>query len=82
MTAPGSIITNVDQECVGFLDQTTHPQVLLDDDIVDGGHDEANLHGIGGTGEMGIDLLALMLVERDKTVEDVLACRIVIGTAW
>jgi hypothetical protein len=60
------------------LDQTTHSQVFLNDDIVDGGHDEANLHCICGAGEMGIDLFALMLVERDKAVEDVLTCRIVV----
>jgi len=64
------------------LNQATHPQVLLNDDIVDGGHDETNLHGVGGAGEVGIDLLALMLVERYKTVEDVLACRIVVGSTW
>jgi hypothetical protein len=63
------------------LDQTTHSQVLLNDDVVDGSHDKANLHGIGSAGEVGIDLLALMVVERDKAVEDVLACRIVVGAA-
>ena len=30
---------------------------------VDGGHDESNLSGISGAGEMRIDLFGLMLVE-------------------
>ena len=54
----------------------------MNDDVVDGSHDEADLHGIGGAGEVGIDLFTLMLVKRDKAVEDVLACRIVVGATW
>lgn len=30
---------------------------------VDGGHDESDLRGVGGTGEMGVDLLGLVLVQ-------------------
>jgi hypothetical protein len=42
------------------------------------GHDESDLHGIGGAGEMGVNLLGLVLVERDEAVEDVVTCRSVV----
>lgn len=45
------------------LDQTAHTQVLLDDDVVDGCHDEADLHRVSGAGEVGVDLLRGVLVE-------------------
>lgn len=54
----------------------------MNDDVVDGGHDEANLHSVGSAGEMGIDLLALMLVKRDKAIEDILTSRIVVRSTW
>jgi len=54
----------------------------LDDDVIDGSHHEADLHGVGCASEMGINLLGLMLVERDKSVEDVIACGLVISTAF
>jgi hypothetical protein len=61
------------------LYQTAQPQVLLDDDVVDSGHDESNLHRIGSAGEVGVDLFGLVLVERDESVEDVVArC----GVVW
>lgn len=79
------------------LDQTTETEVLLDDDIygmsamfltikdvgltVHSSHDEANLGGVSGAGEVSVDLLLLGLVERDETVEDVVASRGVVGTA-
>lgn len=53
------------------LYQAAHAQVLLDDDVVDGGHDESDLHCVGRTGEVGVDLLRRMLVEAGS---DVLAC--------
>ena len=34
-------------------------------------HDESDLHCVCCTGEVGVDLLCLMLVERDESVEDV-----------
>ena len=40
---------------------------------VDGSHDESYLGCIGGTGEMGVDLLGLVLVEGYEAVEDVVA---------
>jgi len=52
----------------------------LDDDIIDSGHDESDLCGICCTGEMCIDLLGLVLVQGDKTVEDVIASGGVIVT--
>jgi hypothetical protein len=53
------------------LYQAAHAEVFLNDDVVDGGHDEADLHCIGGAGEMGVDLLGGMLVE---AVVVLLAC--------
>lgn len=48
---------------LAFLYQAAHAKVLLDDDVVDGGHDESDLHGVGCAGEVGVDLLGRMLVE-------------------
>ena len=45
------------------LYQAAHAQVLLDDDVVDGSHDESDLHGVSCAGEVGVDLLRRMLVE-------------------
>jgi len=45
------------------LNQAAHAQVLLDDDVVDGSHDESDLHRVGCAGEVGVDLLRRMLVE-------------------
>lgn len=45
-------------------------------------HDEADLHGIGGACKVCVDLLGLVLVQRDEAVEDVVACRSVVRTAW
>lgn len=49
---------------------------------VDGSHDEADLCGVRGTGEMRVDLLCLVLVERDEAVQNVVASRGVVGTTW
>lgn len=48
------------------LDQAAHTQVLLNDDIVDGSHDEADLHCVGRTREVSVDLLGRMLVEAKR----------------
>lgn len=45
------------------LYQAAHAKVLLDYDVVDGSHDESDLHGVGCAGEVGVDLLGRMLVE-------------------
>ena len=47
---------------------------------VDGSHDESNLSGIRGTGEVGVDLFGLVLVQRHESVENVIACRGVVRT--
>lgn len=48
---------------------------------IDSGHDEANLRCVGGTGEVGVDLLSLVLVQANKAVKDVVASRsIVVAT--
>jgi hypothetical protein len=44
-------------------------------------HDESNLHCVRGTGEMGVDLLSLVLVDRDEAVQDVVACCSIIWAA-
>jgi len=54
----------------------------LNDDVINSSHDESNLRRIGGTCEVGIDLLRLCLVQGDEPVEDVVASRSVIGTAF
>ena len=43
--------------------QAAHAQVLLDDDVVDGRHDEADLHRVRRAREMRVDLLRRVLVE-------------------
>lgn len=48
---------------------------------INGRHDEADLGGVGGTGEVGVDLLRLVLVQADEAVQDVVAGqRIVVAT--
>jgi len=50
------------------LYQTAHAQVLLDDDVVDGSHDESDLHGVCGACEMGVDLLRGVLVKPGESM--------------
>ena len=44
-------------------------------------HDEADLGGVSGAGEVGVDLLLLCLVQGHEAVEDVVAGSGIIGTA-
>jgi hypothetical protein len=53
----------------------------LDDDVVHSRHDEPDLGGVGGAGEVGVDLLLFGLVQGNETVEDVVAGSGVVGTA-
>jgi len=53
----------------------------LDDNVIDGGHNEADLGGVGGASEMRVDLLRLVLVQADESVQDVVASQSVILTA-
>jgi hypothetical protein len=46
-----------------YLYEAAHAQVLLDDDVVHGSHDEPDLHRVGGACEVGVNLLRGMLVE-------------------
>jgi len=55
------------------LYQTAQAKVLLDDDVVYRGHDESDLHCICRAGEVSVDLLGLVLVERDESIENVVA---------
>jgi len=50
----------------------------LDDDIIDGCHDEADLSSVGGAGEMCVNLLGLVLVQADETVQNVITGQSVI----
>ena len=49
---------------------------------VDGCHDESDLCRVGGTCEVGVDLLGLVLVQGHEAVEDVVARGGVVGTTW
>ncbi len=53
-----------------------------DEHTIHGGHDEANLRGVGGAGEVGVDLLRLVLIQRHEAVEDVITGRGVVGASW
>lgn len=53
-----------------------------EDLTVDGGHDESDLGGIGGTGEVGVDLLGLMLIQGYETVQDVIASRGIVRSTF
>ena len=44
-------------------------------------HDESNLHGVGSASEMRVDLLCLVLIERDESVQNVVAGGSVIWAA-
>ena len=46
---------------------------------IDGCHDEADLGGIRGAGEVGVDLLVLVLVEGHEAVQDVVARGLVVA---
>lgn len=48
---------------------------------VDSTHHESYLCGIGSTGEMGIDLFGFGLIQRDKSIENVVASRSIIRAA-
>jgi hypothetical protein len=52
------------------LYQATHAEVLLNDDVVHGSHNEADLHCVGCAGKVGVNLLGRMLVE---TIDEPLA---------
>jgi hypothetical protein len=49
---------------------------------VDCSHDESDLGSVSGTGEMGVDLLGLVLVQADESVQDVVAGQCVIITTF
>jgi hypothetical protein len=60
---PHCIVVDFCRAVLACLDQAAHAKVLLDDDVVHGSHDESDLHGVCGAGEVGVDLLGRMLVE-------------------
>lgn len=68
--------------CIVCLDETAETEVLLDDNVIDSSHDESDLGSIGSTGEVGVDLLGLMLIQADESIQDVVACQSVIITAF
>jgi hypothetical protein len=47
----------------GFaLEETTVLQVVLDDDVGNGVEDKLNVLGVGGLGEVAVDLLGVLLL--------------------
>jgi len=62
------------------LDETAETEVLLDDNIIDGGHDESNLRCISRAREVSVDLFRLMLIQADKSVQDIVAGQCIIIT--
>lgn len=65
----------------GYVSKVFRQIVQYRELTVDGSHDESDLHSIGGAGEMCVDLLGLVLVQADETVQDVVASSSVVGTA-
>lgn len=65
---------------MGSLDETAKTEVFLNDDIINSSHDETDLRGISSTGEMGIDLLGLVLIQTDESVEDIITSQSIIVT--
>lgn len=61
---------------------SSHKGLKSEDSIrtIDCSHDEPDLGRIRGAGEVSIDLLLLCLVQRDESVEDVVASGCVVGT--
>lgn len=49
---------------------------------IDGGHDESDLSGVGCASKMRIDLLRLVLVQADESVEDVIASQSIVVSAF
>ena len=49
---------------------------------INGCHDEADLGGVSGAGEVGVYLLCLVLVQADEAVQDVVAGQRVVVTAF
>jgi hypothetical protein len=49
---------------------------------IDGSHDEADLGGVGSTGEVGVNLLGFVLVQADEPVQDVIASQGVVFAAF
>lgn len=45
-------------------------------------HDESDLSSIGSTSKVRIDLLSLMLIQTDESVQDVVACEGIIITTF
>lgn len=63
-------------------EQATITKVLLDNDIIDSRHDKPYLGGIGGAGEVGINLLRLVLVQGNESVQDIVAGRGIIRSTF
>lgn len=54
----------------------------MDNDVVDGRHDELDLLGVGGAGEVGVNLLAVVLVEVKELGFKELTGRLEVIPAW
>lgn len=54
-----------------LLQQADVSQVVLNDNIINSGHNELDLLCIGCTSEVSVDLLCVGLIERNKSVQDI-----------
>lgn len=58
-------------------------EVVFDDDVGDGVEDELDVLGVGGAGEVGVDLLGVLpLVQVLKLALDVASCLIILVGPW
>ena len=58
-----------------------HIDINMDKLTIYSGHDESNLHGIGSTGEVSVNLFRLVLIQGDESIQDVITSSLVVGTA-
>ena len=62
------------------ISDAPHSNMRKNEHTIDRCHDESNLHGVRCTCEVCVDLLRLVLVQADESVQDVVACRCVVCT--
>ena len=60
----------IQRKCKYILHETSSSQIILHNNVVDGGHYELNLSRVCCTSEMGIYLLLFVLIEQDELVPE------------
>lgn len=77
-----SVTSHLGSSSAAALEESAVPQVVLDDDVGDGVKDELDVLGVGGAGEVRVDLLGVfLLVQILKLGADVLRCLVIfVGT--